>query len=134
MAWCSIATTHDGRARTFCTRPLRRSLLLRPLELKPSARRSATSRSWSRRTLPSPYTWRTRHWLGSLDSDEVAATRDDGRARDERDARSALRTRATRSTRREGRPDAEVAIERDVVVARACIAKWARPVRMMTFT
>ena len=124
-----FATTLDGRARTFCTRPLRRSLLLRPLELKPSARRSATSRSWSRRTLPSPYTWRTRHWLGSLDSDEVAATRDDGRARDERDALSAPRTRATRSTRRKGRPDAEVAIERGVVVARACIAKWARPVR-----
>ena len=80
--------------------------------------------------MPSPYTWRTRHWLGSLDSDDVAATRDDGRARDERDARSALRTHATRSTRRQGRPDAEVAIERDVV-ARACIAKWARPVRLV---
>ena len=50
-----------ARRRTFCTSPLSRSLLVLPLLLKPSASSSATSLSWSRSTLPSPYTCRTLH-------------------------------------------------------------------------
>ena len=80
-----------ARQRTFCTSPLRRSLLVLPLLLKPSASRSATSLSWSRSSLPSPYTCRTLHCVGPSSPLSSMGLSDPSCARVDVDSRSLCR-------------------------------------------